>query len=191
MATTLLAERGCQQVKVLVGDATATGLVADSFDLAHARLLLIVLPEPQRAVTEMGRLVRPGGVVAVEEVDICSWICEPPHPAWTRLFTAFETVYQEDGKDLRIGRRLTGLLRAAGFADVGVNVQARVNHPGDFHQQLLLVFVQLFWEKIITRGLLQEEELNTLLEQLRLHLADPATLVVSPMLFQAWGHKPR
>src|SRR5438128_2007335 len=53
MATALLSERRCHQVKVMIGDATATGLLADSFDLAHARLLLIVVPDPRRAVTEM------------------------------------------------------------------------------------------------------------------------------------------
>ena len=50
---------------------------------------------------------------------------EPPHPAWERLFTAVETVYARDGKDLLIGRRLPGLLRAAGLVNVGCKPHAR------------------------------------------------------------------
>ena len=36
-------------------------------------------------MTGLSALVRPGGVVAVEEVDWVSWVCEPAHPAWDRL----------------------------------------------------------------------------------------------------------
>jgi SAM-dependent methyltransferase len=190
MAKRLAAVRKLNNVTVLGGDATGTGLPGNSFHLAHARLLLIVVPSPERVVAEMARLVRPGGAVAVEEVDICSWICEPPHPAWTRLFAAFETIYQQDGKDLKVGRRIRGLLRAAGLKDVGVNTHCRVNGPGDFHQEQLLLFIKLLRGQIIARELLQEGELNTLIDELAAHLHDPGTLVVSPILFQAWGYKP-
>ncbi len=189
MAKGLMTERKLDVVRVIQGDAAATGLPSDFSDLAHGRLLLIVVPEPERVVAEMVRLVRPGGVIAVEEVDVYSWICEPSHPAWTRLFNAFETLYREDSKDPRVGRRVPRMLRAAGLDKVDCNVHARVNGPGDFHQEQLLLFVKLFWQRIIERGLLQEEELQTTFEDLRRHLADPGTLVVSPLLFQAWGYK--
>src|SRR5262245_20808631 len=145
MAKILLRESGIENVSVSTGDAAATGLPDASFRFVHERLLLIVVPEPEKVVIEMARLAAPGGVVALEDVDVSSWICEPPHPAWERLFNAVETVYARDGKDLRIGRRLPGLLRAAGLVNVGCKPHARVNGPGDFHQQQLLVFVKLFW----------------------------------------------
>ena len=189
MAKGLLAERKIENVRVTVGDATSTGLAEHSFQLAHERLLLIVVPEPTKVISEMVRLAEPGGIVAVEDVDLGIWTCEPPHPAWTRLFAAFEKVYTRDGKDLRVGRRLPGMLRAAGLDNVGCKAHARLNGPGDFHQQQLLVFVKLFWQQIIDLGLVGEEELGSLFQQLEAHLADPATLVVSPLLFQAWGYK--
>ena len=65
----------------------------------------------------------------------------------------------------------------------------RLNAPGDFHQQQLLVFVKLFWQQIIASGLIDEDELHVLFNQLQEHLADPGTLVVSPLLFQAWGYR--
>jgi hypothetical protein len=139
----------------------------------------------------MARLAEPGGVVALEDVDIDSWNCEPPHPAWERLLAAVETVYARDGKDLRIGRRLPGLLRAAGLANVGCKPHARVNGPGDFHQQQLLIFVKMFWRRIVELGLVAEPKLKLLFMDLEAHLAQPGTMVISPTLFQAWGEKPR
>ena len=191
MANELAAERGLDNVRVTVGDATATTHPANAFQFVHERLLLIVVPEPRKVISEMVRLAEPGGIVAVEEVDVGSWTCEPVHPAWSRLFASFETLYTHDGKDLRIGRRLPGLLRAAGLENVGCKAHARLNGPGDFHQQQLLVFVKLFWKQIVDQGLVGEGELSALYERLDRHLADPATLVVSPLLFQAWGYKKR
>jgi SAM-dependent methyltransferase len=189
LAKRLVAERQLQNVRVMPGDATATGLPDKSFQFVHARLLLIVVPDPTKVVTEMVRLVEPGAAVAIEEVDVATWECEPPHPAWTRLFQVFATVYALDGMDLRIGRRLPGLLRAAGLQNVGYEVHARANGPADFHQQQLLVFIKLFWQRIIELELVAKSELKSLFEQLEAHLADPGTIVVSPLLFQAWGYR--
>jgi hypothetical protein len=111
------------------------------------------------------------------------------HPAWTRLFGIFLSVYTRDGKDVRIGRRLPELLRTAGLDNVGCKAHARLNRPGDFHQQQLPVFLKLFWREIIQSELIDEQELVELFQQLETHLADPNTLVVSPLLFQAWGYK--
>jgi SAM-dependent methyltransferase len=190
IANTLLRERGIENVHVSAGDATATGLPDSSFRFVHERLLLIVVAQPKKIVAEMARLAEPGGVVALEDVDVGSWICEPPHPAWERLFAALETVYARDGNDLRIGRRLPGLLRTAGLVNVGCKPHARVNGPGDFHQGQLLVFVKLFWQRITELGLIAEPQLENLFKELEAHLAQPGTMVVSPTLFQAWGEKP-
>ena len=87
--------------------------------------LLINVPNPEQIVSEMVALVRPGGVVALQDVDRCSWVCDPPHPAWTTLLTALNTAWTQDGADPFIGRRLPGLLRRAGLVDVGVDVHVQ------------------------------------------------------------------
>jgi SAM-dependent methyltransferase len=190
LARQLLAERMLvENVELVAADATETGLPDSSFDFAHSRLLLIVVREPERVVAEMVRLVRPGGTVAVEEADICSWICEPMHPAWQRLFAAFETIYSDEGKNLRIGRQTLAMLRDAGLQRVAGDLHVRLNGPGDFHQQQLLIFVESMRERMLNRGLFEKEELKALVDELRTHLDDPGTVVVSPLLFQAWGYK--
>ncbi len=47
-----------------VGDAQSLPVDAASFDVAVAGLVLNFVPQPPRAVAEMARVVRPGGVVA-------------------------------------------------------------------------------------------------------------------------------
>jgi ubiquinone/menaquinone biosynthesis C-methylase UbiE len=53
-----VAERGLDNVTLIRADARAAGLKADSFDLAHERLVLIMLTSPQAVVDEMVRVVR-------------------------------------------------------------------------------------------------------------------------------------
>lgn len=85
MARTVITQLSLANVTLLKADAMHTGLEPSSFDLVHARLLLVNVAEPQRIVIELSALTRLGGIVVLEEVDWISWICEPPHPAWDRL----------------------------------------------------------------------------------------------------------
>jgi ubiquinone/menaquinone biosynthesis C-methylase UbiE len=191
VARDLLADRRLDNVQIIQGDATKTNFPGESFDIAHERLLLIVVPEPQKVIGEMIRLVKPGGIVALEDVDNCSWVCDPPHPAWPKLYKTFETLYRQEGKDPNIGRRLPRLLNEAGLENVGYKAHTRFNKPSDFHQHQLLHFINLYRERITKLDLLSDQELLDLYEQLSAHLADPATIVISPLLVQAWGYKRR
>src|SRR5207244_4846988 len=49
-ARSFVADRCLANVEVLQGDAKATGLPRGSFDLAHARLVLVNVPEPEQIV---------------------------------------------------------------------------------------------------------------------------------------------
>ena len=55
---------------------------------------------------------------------------------------------------------------------------------------LLLEFVENVRQRIVDKGLIGQVELDELTTALRLHLADPGTLVVSSLFFQAWGRVP-
>ncbi len=76
---------------------SAAILPAESFDLVHARLLLINLPGPAPFVTTMVELARPGGWVALEDVDADAFVCDPPHTAWDTLRDAFLAVAAAHG----------------------------------------------------------------------------------------------
>jgi ubiquinone/menaquinone biosynthesis C-methylase UbiE len=80
MARTLAAERNLTNVRLVQGDATATDLPRESFDFVHERLLLMITPHRDEELAEMVALPRPGGVVALQDFDVVSMFCEPPHP---------------------------------------------------------------------------------------------------------------
>ena len=99
MAAEFAAGRGLGGVEVITADARSIGLPPGSFDLVHARTLLVNLPAPAEVAAEMTRLARPGGWVACMEPDTEHALCDPPHPAF-------------DPRPLR-GRRRPGQRRKA------------------------------------------------------------------------------
>jgi len=190
LGKTLLKQRDLSNVRFALGDAYATGLPRGAFDLAHARLLLINLTDPCRALAEIVALVRPGGIIAVQDIDQVPWLCEPPHPAWDALVSAFMLVWRANGLDPLIGHRLPALLRSAGLVEVEVEVHGRADPPGAYHRKHLLGIIEAIRSEIVEQGLFTEQELAAVTGALERHLDDPRTVVTRPLLFQAWGRTP-
>lgn len=190
MASGLVRERQLAGVEVIRADAKRTGLPADSFDLVHARTLLINIPEPETAVAEMVRLAKPGGWVAGQEPDAGLSLCYPHLPAWDRINEIFQATYRQQGADPLIGRRLTELFRDAGLVDVGLDVRAGVFPAGHSRRTIRLELIRSMRPKIIGFGLSNDRELDELDQATREHLSDPRTLVMSYLYFLAWGRKP-
>ena len=77
MAAEFAAVRGLSGVEIVTADARRTGLASGSFNLVHARTLLVNLPDPADVAAEMMRLARPGGWVASMEPDAEHGRCHP------------------------------------------------------------------------------------------------------------------
>jgi SAM-dependent methyltransferase len=191
MARNVAAELNLTNLALVEAEATDTRLERASFDFAHARLLLVNVPAPERVVTELAALVRPGGVVALQELDWVSWVCQPPHPAWDRLRDALRDLRARRGLDVYMGRRLPGLLRGAGLSDVGFQTvcPAYIDGIGDNHN-LLVAFARLHGAELVAEGLVADDELASLIAELEAHLADPATITIYCLFCQAWARKP-
>jgi SAM-dependent methyltransferase len=190
LARLLVARRGLGNVELVHGDARSTGLPGAAFDLAIARLVLVNVPRPEQIVAEAVRLARPGGAVAFHEADALSEVCDPPLDAWTRLRNLLNRYAELNGIDLFVGRRLPRLLRAAGLADIQLRPVVHIEEPGHPRRSLLPDFVDNLSERVLANGLISRNELARLQAEVRRHVEDPDTLVVSHLYIQAWGRKP-
>ena len=173
------AGRALKNVKVLQGDAAAVGLPSDIFDLVHARLVLVNIPNAEAVVGEMVRLARPGGMVASHEADYLPHFCDPPLRAWDRLLEIFKTYSAANGIDLFIGRRTHRLFREAGLVNIEVNPLIHVYPHGHNRRTIFLHFLQNVRDQILDQGLITESEFSELTAELKQHLDRPDTLVVS------------
>jgi SAM-dependent methyltransferase len=186
----LIAQAGLSGVELLIGDARDTGLATGSFDLVHARTLLVTIPEPAEVLAEMVRLAKPGGWVASQEPDSEFGICYPPLAAWDRMRQIFQSGFARAGADLQIGRRLAEMYRLAGLEEIGLMSYAASYPAGHSRRTVIPDLVRSMRPVIVERGLASERELVDLDKQVREHLADPETVVMPHLLFAAWGRKP-
>jgi SAM-dependent methyltransferase len=188
-ARAFAAASGHRNIEIVQADAGDSKLPRGSFDLVHARLLLINLPPPliTKVVAEMLALARPGGLVVLEDVDAGSWSCDPPLPAWNKLIDTFMSI-AGDGK---VGRRLPNLLREAGATDIKSEAHAKFCPPGHLWRSIVLHFSDLTRARALQLGLATAEELDAARAEVVGHLEDPRTSVLAPVVVQAWGRSPR
>ena len=190
MAAEFTAERRLSGVEIITADARATGLPSASFDLVHARTLLVNLPDPAEVVAEMMRLTKPGSWVASMEPDTEHALCYPPHPAFARLCDIFTAAFRRNGADPWIGRRVSELFRQAGLEDVEVEAKVQLYPPGNSRRTIRADLVRAMRPQVVEMGLAGAAELDELDAAARAHLTDPHTVVMSGLLFLTWGRKP-
>jgi SAM-dependent methyltransferase len=104
-------------VAFVAADATSLPFADATFDAAWVKRTLMHLPSPASAVSELARVVRPGGrVVAVEPdlevVLLDSGLADATRRVLARRAAGYASPW--------VGRQLRGLLLAAGLTDVRV-----------------------------------------------------------------------
>jgi SAM-dependent methyltransferase len=172
------------------GDAYGSDLPAGEFDLVHMRFVASTAGNPESLLREAMRLVRIGGVVALQEPDGTTLNCYPPHPAWDRLKAVLLGAFAGVGADLQLAPRLYSLARQAGLADVQFRPFLIGVRSVDPMVDYLPSTVESLRGAVLRLGLLSEPEFPTVLAQCRSHLRDPETSFTMYMVAQVWGHKP-
>lgn len=117
-ANGLAASSAVGNVEFRVGDAYALDFDDDTFDVVHAHQTLQHLQHPVDALRELRRVLRPGGVLAVRDVDYGGVLTAPASDALTRWLELYHAVHAWNGGEPDAGRHLKAWVRDAGFTDV-------------------------------------------------------------------------
>lgn len=96
-----------------VGDALALAEPDQSFDAARSERTLQWVADPQRAVAELARVVRPGGRLTLLDTDWSTLRLDIGNPEMAARVAAALRV--ERGRPSNVGRRLDWLVRTAGL----------------------------------------------------------------------------
>lgn len=103
------------------GDAYALGYPDGSFDVVHAHQVLQHLADPVRALREMARVTRPGGLVAARDADYGGMAWYPELPVLLEWRLLYQRVARGNGGEPDAGRRLPAWAREAGLADLAIS----------------------------------------------------------------------
>ncbi|KUL53106.1 class I SAM-dependent methyltransferase [Streptomyces sp. NRRL S-1521] len=112
------AERGLTNIDFAVADVHDLDYPDDSFCVVHAHQVLQHVGDPVRALREMRRVCRPGGIVAVRDADYSAMTWYPDVPAMGDWLDLYLRVARANGGEPDAGRRLRAWALRAGFTDI-------------------------------------------------------------------------
>jgi ubiquinone/menaquinone biosynthesis C-methylase UbiE len=184
------ADLGLANVEFVAANAFDSDLPARSFDLVHTRFAISVIQNGLGILEHLLTLVRPGGVVFVEEANTHTMQCAPRTPEWDRALNLMKDTFRAVGADTEIGPALRGIFLEKGL--VGLKVKPCLHaltaaDPMTMHLPLTLAAMS---ETITSLGLMAKDELDALVSRVADHLARPQTMTISFSMVQVVGRMP-
>jgi SAM-dependent methyltransferase len=158
------------------------------FDLVHARLILVHLPEREPALAKMVGALKPGGWLVCEEFDSLSMPADPAlHPDECALKAqgAMQRVLASRGANTRYGRDLAARMRAHGLVDIRAKARMAMWQGGSAGARLYRANFEQLREELMHTGFLTQAELDDDLARLE----DPLTLFPSPVMWTVCGRR--
>ena len=161
-----------------------------TFDLVHARLVLVHLPDRARALAAMVAALRPGGWLLIEDADTalqplaCLDDSGPAQRRANRLRDAVRELLKRRGVDLRYGRTLPRALREAGLVDVAAAGSFPVG--GLACDRLEAATIRHVRSELLAAGLADDAEIDAHLSAIE---AGELDLTLAPLI-SAWGRRP-
>jgi ubiquinone/menaquinone biosynthesis C-methylase UbiE len=112
------AKRSIENVEFVAGSVGELPFEDSRFDVVYANAVLLYVRDPVGALAEMRRLLRPGGLVAVSDDDMETFVISPDQAELRRGAELFSRAVAHAGGNPRYSRHLRSRLREAGFARV-------------------------------------------------------------------------
>jgi SAM-dependent methyltransferase len=103
------------------GDVYSLDYPDATFCVTHAHQVLQHLADPVRALAEMRRVTKPGGIIAARDGDYGGMIWYPQTPVLDEWMALYQAVARGNGGEPDAGRRLHVWAREAGFTDIKVS----------------------------------------------------------------------
>jgi ubiquinone/menaquinone biosynthesis C-methylase UbiE len=151
---------------------------SDSFDAGFLCWILEHVSEPERVLSEIRRVIRPGAEIIITEVMNSSFFLEPYSPNVWKYWMAFNDHQYEIGGDPFIGAKLGNMLLSVGFKDIQTTLKV-IHYDNrtpscrkemiDFWSDLLLSGA----EELVQAGKVTEEHVEAVRAELKKVSRDP------------------
>jgi hypothetical protein len=165
--------------------------VADGFDAAVGRLVLMYLPDPAAALRRAAGLLRSGGLVCFHAGDMAYDWAAPMTPLWTQMRSWFLATLERAKVSPRMGLSLHPTVLAAGLPAPELRMESAVG-AGDLAwawanvMRGVLPAMERF--DITTAAVL---EADTLAQRLQDELRDAQGIVIAPPMIGACARLPK
>jgi SAM-dependent methyltransferase len=151
-------------VTVMQGDVRTAELPERSFDLVHARYVLIHIPDYERALNRMLACLKPGGWLVLEEPDFSASRgitgSAEQLAAVGKVNHAIKVMYDKLGMDYALGQKLEALLLARGLQSVTMGKDGPSSPGGSDMATIMKMSTVQLREKYLATGVVTNEDLD-------------------------------
>ena len=169
------------RVRFEQGDAFELAFAAAQFDLVVCRHMTQSVPEPQRVLSELHRICRPGGWAHVLSEDYGMIHSEAGKLDSDRLWHEGVVPFTHaTGTDAEVGRRTWALMKHIGFEDLHVDyiVVDTIRVPRAVFGAIIAAWRDGYTEALARHTKLRVEEVRGLFDQVVDSITDPKQYVV-------------
>jgi SAM-dependent methyltransferase len=169
-------------------DALEADVTGDSFgeafaDAAWCRWVLSFLPEPQRAIGNIARALKPGGVAVFHEYgDYGAWQMMPPNTEVDRFRTLVIQSWRDAGGEPDVGLHLPNWLEEQGLAVVELRPLTHIVRRSDFMWQWPAAFMATNAKRLHELGYASAEEAEAF--STALDRTDDQTWMITPLVVE-------
>ena len=169
-------------------DVARDPIPVDTYDLVHARLVLVHVPERERVLADLARALRPGGWLVVEDFDAVLQDAWEPQTAddavVRRVHRAVQELLARRGADIRYARRLPQLMRAAGLEHISIEARFVLGAAARPGTDAIRANFEQTRAELIAAELVTAEEVDR-----AVGLLDNAEFPVLPLMVSARGRR--
>lgn len=106
---------GITNARFDVGSVYELPFPENSFDVVFAHAVFEHLREPAKALSEIGRVLAPGGMIALRSPDWGGFLLAPESDELSEAINYYQALQAQSGGDVHVGRKFKSLLRKNGF----------------------------------------------------------------------------
>lgn len=170
-------------------DIVTEPLEAASFDLVHARFVLMHISEREQAIANLVQALRPGGWLLIEDADFATAL--PPDQsdasqAVQQVFDATRQFYVSIGVDPYLGRKLPAWLQQLGLQNIETATEIGFVQGGSARARIWQLAVEHLRQPLLDTGIPSEGAIDRFLNV----TTDPTAWSLDYTTVAAWGQKP-
>ena len=187
-------EAGLRNVRFERADVTSWLPAEDeAVDAIVGRLILMHLPDPAKALARLAGAVRPGGVVAFQDVVLATRRAEPELPLVAAFNRWVLETLRRAGRPADMGLRLAAVFREAGLPEPHLCAGQPVERGAEaLGYSIMAGDVVSLLGRMRALGVTTESEVRpgTFEERLRAEAAAADAVLLSPLMVGAWSRVP-
>lgn len=180
----IVRKQGWTNVDVVLGTAETTKLPSESFDLVYVRWVLNFLADRPAFLRALSRLVKPGGLVAIEDYFYEGLGVQPRGTDFDRIPDIVRRYYRSGGGDAYGIGDAPSVLRREGFGLVMFVPQQQVGGKDSPVFRWASNFFRLHLPIMAERAIIDATERDRQLANLDRLAADPEMFFFSPIVVQ-------